>query len=53
MSDEEATAFAHKVWDEINGPNLRLNVAPTRPRATVILRKGADHDVECVRIRKL
>lgn len=53
MADQEAIEFADKVWDEINGPNLRLNVAPTRPRATVILRKGADHDVESVRIRKL
>ena len=53
MADAEAIAFADRVWDEINGPNLRLNVQPTRPRATVILRKGADHAVEGVRIRKI
>jgi len=53
MGDAEAIAFANQVWDEINGPNLRVNVQPTRPRATVILRKGADHDVESVRIRKI
>ncbi|MGO4955915.1 type I pantothenate kinase [Luteococcus sp. Sow4_B9] len=53
MSDDEAIAFANQVWDEINGPNLVMNVAPTRPRATVILRKGPNHEVRGVRIRKI
>ncbi|WP_203569100.1 type I pantothenate kinase [Aestuariimicrobium ganziense] len=53
LSEDEATRFAHQVWDEINGPNLDHNVRPTRERATVILRKGSDHSVESVRIRKI
>lgn len=51
MSDEDAIEFAFKVWDEINGPNLEQNIEPTKGRATAILRKGRDHEVECVSIR--
>ncbi len=53
MTDDELTAFADSVWDDINGPNLALNIVPTRERATVILRKDHDHTVEWVRIRKV
>jgi type I pantothenate kinase len=53
LSDGEATAFATKVWEEINGPNLRENILPTRERAHLILEKGPDHGVEQVRLRRL
>jgi type I pantothenate kinase len=53
LSDEEAQAFAGKVWDEINGANLRENILPTRDRAHLILEKGMDHRVERVRLRRL
>jgi type I pantothenate kinase len=53
LSLEEATAKAHSIWHEINGPNLRDNIQPTRERAQLILRKGPDHLVEEVRLRKL
>ena len=53
LSDEEAQAFAGKVWDEINGANLRENILPTRDRAHLILEKGEDHRVERVRLRRL
>lgn len=53
MSDDDAIAFAFRVWDEINGPNLEENIEPTRGRATAILRKGPDHEVESVLIRKV
>lgn len=49
----QAIARAERFWDEINGPNLALNIRPTRGRATAILRKGADHQVNWVRIRKV
>lgn len=52
-SDEDFRALAHQVWARTNGPNLRSNIAPTRPRATVILRKGPDHRISTVRIRKV
>lgn len=44
---------AEQLWDEINGPNLRNNVLPTRGRATLVLGKGADHAVTRVRLRRL
>jgi type I pantothenate kinase len=53
LSDEEAAAFAGRVWDEINGANLRENILPTRERAHLILEKNADHRVERVRLRRL
>ncbi len=53
LSRTEAVARAQHLWDTINGPNLIKNIAPTRGRATAILRKDADHRVEWVRIRKV
>ena len=53
MNEEQATQFAHGVWDEINGPNLRHNIEPTKGRATAILRKGPDHHIEEISIRKV
>ncbi len=53
LSDREASAMAHTIWREINGPNLVGNILPTRQRATLILRKGSDHSVGRVRLRKL
>lgn len=53
MSEEDAAAFASEVWDTINGPNLRQNVAPTKKRATAILRKDADHVISEISIRKV
>ncbi|MGQ0479676.1 MAG: type I pantothenate kinase [Pseudonocardia sp.] len=48
-----ATRRAEQLWDEINGPNLELNIAPTRGRATLVLGKGGDHSVTRIRLRKL
>jgi type I pantothenate kinase len=53
LDDEAAVAKAHEVWDTTNGPNLREHIAPTKVRATAILRKGPDHTVERLRIRKI
>lgn len=53
LSDAEATATARRIWDEINEPNLLQNILPTRDRADLVLRKGRDHAVEEVRLRKL
>ena len=53
MDDDEAIAEAHRYWDEINGPNLVDNIAPTRQRATAILHKGSDHVISNVAIRKI
>jgi type I pantothenate kinase len=53
ISDTEAEATAHAIWHRINLPNLRENVLPTRPRADLILTKGASHRIEQVALRKL
>lgn len=53
LSDAEAIAIANDLWDSINGPNLRDNIAPTAQRASAILRKSANHEIETVRIRKI
>ena len=53
LTHEEAIAMAARVWQEINGRNLRENILPTRERATLILEKGTDHRVRRVRLRKL
>src|SRR5262245_5784133 len=53
LSDEEATATATAIWERTNLANLEDNILPTRPRATLILKKGADHVVESVALRRL
>ena len=53
LSDEEATATALAIWERTNLANLEDNILPTRPRATLILKKGADHIVESVALRRL
>lgn len=53
LSDEEAREVASSLWAEINEVNLRDNILPTRERARLILRKGADHSVVEVRLRKI
>ncbi len=53
LTDVDAAEEAGMIWDTINGPNLTANIKPTRGRATVILRKNADHDIEWIRIRKI
>ncbi|TXK19202.1 type I pantothenate kinase [Homoserinibacter sp. GY 40078] len=53
LTEEDATARARSIWDEINGPNLEQNIAPTRARASLVLRKAPDHTVSSVLIRKI
>jgi type I pantothenate kinase len=52
-SDEEAAATARDIWTRINGVNLRENILPTRTRAALILKKGLDHRIEQVHLRKI
>ncbi|WP_040584720.1 type I pantothenate kinase [Allomesorhizobium alhagi] len=53
LSEDAARAIAEGLWAKINLKNLRENILPTRPRADLILRKGAEHLVEEVALRKL
>ena len=52
MSESEAVKTASKIWDEINGVNLRENIRPTRDRANLILKKSTNHQVSKVKLRK-
>jgi type I pantothenate kinase len=53
LSEHAAKAVATEIWENINLKNLRENILPTRPRADLILRKGGDHLVDQVALRKL
>ena len=53
VGDEEAKAIATRIWQTINLVNLKENILPTRPRADLVLRKGSDHKVRSVFMRKL
>ncbi|GAA2290828.1 type I pantothenate kinase [Streptomyces kunmingensis] len=53
VSEEEALDYARTIWSTINQVNLLENVAPTRARAGLVIRKGADHKVQRLRLRKL
>jgi type I pantothenate kinase len=53
LSTEEACATAKGIWASINRPNLVENISPTRHRAHLVIRKGADHHVERLLLRKL
>ncbi len=53
LTEDEALAEAGRIWDTINGPNLAQNIAPTRARANLVLRKAGDHSVSWVRLRKI
>ena len=53
LTDEQAVFAARDIWHSINRPNLIENILPTRPRATLVLRKDADHSINRLRLRKL
>ncbi|PRD44504.1 type I pantothenate kinase [Phyllobacterium phragmitis] len=53
LSEEAAFSIAEGLWNNINLKNLKENILPTRPRADLILRKGNDHLVEEVALRKI
>ncbi|WP_147108704.1 type I pantothenate kinase [Nesterenkonia populi] len=53
LSDEAATNWATDIWNRINGPNLRENIAPTRSRAKLVMVKGEDHTTNRVLLRKI
>ena len=53
LSTADAVATARKIWTEINGTNLRENIRPTRDRARLVLRKGRDHSVQEVNLRRI
>jgi type I pantothenate kinase len=53
LSVPEAKTLAHQIWNEINRPNLELNILPTRYRASLILEKESHHQVRKILLRKI
>jgi type I pantothenate kinase len=48
----EVQSLAHWTWSEINAPNLRDHIEPTRARADVVVHLAADHSIERVQHRQ-
>lgn len=53
LDDDAAAAVADEIWSSINEPNLVENIRPTRARASLVLRKEADHRIQKVLLRKI
>ncbi len=53
ISEAEALRTAEDLWTNINLVNLHDSIRPTRPRADLVLTKGADHRIQSVELRKL
>lgn len=53
LTDEEALEKADDLWENINLKNLKENIAPSKPRADLILHKGSGHFVEYIALRNL
>ena len=53
LDEPAAIERAQSIWAEINGPNLEENILPTRGRASLVLRKGRNHAVTGIRLRKV
>ena len=53
LSVDETIKAAERIWDEIDHPNLKVNIEPTKSRARLILVKGSDHSIQSVLLRKL
>jgi type I pantothenate kinase len=53
LSDQDAVETATSIWTRINLRNLHENILPTRQRAHLILKKGENHRVEQVSLRRL
>ncbi|EGQ9631900.1 type I pantothenate kinase [Vibrio cholerae] len=52
LTEAQAEQKARSIWETINGKNLVENILPTKGRAHLILRKGLNHTVEEVLLRK-
>tara|TARA_B100001029_G_C15038445_1_gene441822 strand:+ start:424 stop:1356 length:933 start_codon:yes stop_codon:yes gene_type:complete len=52
LPEDAAEAVARTIWRSINLVNLQENILPTRARADLVLKKGADHEIESVQLRR-
>ena len=52
LPKDAAEAVARTIWRSINLVNLQENILPTRARADLVLRKGGDHAIEAIQLRR-
>ena len=52
LPEDEAVSKAKTIWRNVNRKNLRNNILPTKVRASLILHKGENHEVDFVQLRK-
>ncbi len=50
---DSAVETAARIWGEINGPNLKQNIEPSKFHAHLILSKDRDHSVKEIFMRKI
>jgi type I pantothenate kinase len=53
LDEAETEKIAGGLWERINLVNLHQNILPTRARARLILRKGDNHRIEKVALRRV
>lgn len=53
LNHDQAMDRARGFWRDINLPNLKENIEPTRSRATLVMKKSDEHRVEKVLLRKV
>jgi type I pantothenate kinase len=53
LPEDQASGIARRIWRDVNAANLAENILPSRPRADVIIRKGHDHRIDRLWLRKL
>lgn len=53
LDEDQAKEVGLNIWRSINLVNLEQNIAPTRERADLIIRKGADHGATEVHLRRI
>ena len=53
LNQDQAIERAQGFWQNINLPNLRENIEPTRYRAKLVMQKGDEHRVQQVLLRKI
>lgn len=51
LDRQGAAGVAKWVWEQINLPNLRQNIAPAREEADLVARKAADHRLDALGVR--
>ena len=53
LSKDESIVMARTIWRTINRENLRKNIFPTREHADLILKKGRDHTVQVIKLKRM